>query len=196
MQCTFFFYLVLFFVNGLGFSIEEQALPQARLSPSGIRRLRENKQILLESLETTQKNIEHSLANQKTIENQILEVQKTEEELNKLKIQYENFIASANKELDVNREAMKKLSSRAADQAKSGEMTERRSWEQSTKKKVSEVVDLLRKLEKDSKSISARKLDLEKQKIDWSDREKKHQALLSELQTKKQSLEKQLKGDS
>lgn len=196
MQRTFFFFLLLPFFSGLVYSNEEQALPQARLSPSGIRRLRENKQILLESLETTQKNIDHSLANQKTIENQILEIQKTEEELNKLKIQYENFISSANEELAINRQAIKKLSSRTADQAKSGEMTERKTWEQSTQKKVSAVVALLRKLEKDFKNIGARKLDLEKQKIDWSAREKKHQALLSELQTKKQALESQLKGDS
>lgn len=190
------FIAVLFFVLSVGLSAADPEVSQAKLSPSGIRRLRENKQILLESLETTEKNIKHSVANQKTIETQILEIAKTEEELNKLKLQYENFIASANKELDINQEAVKKLSNQTSTQSNAGELKERKDWERSTRNKVKDVVTLLRKLEKDSKDLSVRKSDLEKQKTDWSEREKQHQSLLSELKTKKQSLEEQLKGDS
>ena len=190
------FIAVLFFVFSVGLSAADPEVSQAKLSPSGIRRLRENKQILLESLETTEKNIKHSVANQTTIETQILEIAKTEEELNKLKLQYENFIASANKELDINQEAVKKLSNQTNTQSNAGELKERKDWERSTRNKVKDVVTLLRKLEKDTKDLSVRKSDLEKQKADWSEREKQHQSLLSELKTKKQFLEEQLKGDS
>ena len=196
MKTYLHFIAVFFFLWSVGLSAAEPLAPQAKLSPSGIRRLRENKQILIESLETTEKNIKHSVANQKTIETQILEIAKTEEELNKLKLQYENFIASANKELDINQEEVKKLSRQRGGQSSTGELKERKDWEKNTRNKVQDVVTLLRKLVKDSKILSARKSDLEKQKANWSEREKQHQSLLSELNTKKQVLEDQLKGDS
>jgi len=196
MKQTLFFFLFSFSFFTVFLQADEAPVPQAKLSPSGLRRLRENKQILLESLETTEKNIKHSLANQKTIENQISEIEKTENELNKLKIQYENFIASANKELDLNQQELKKLGPLSSNASKTGEVKERKDWAQNTKKKVAEVAGLLKKLEKDSKGIKIRKADLEKQKLDWDKREKTHQALLSELKAKKQALEDQLKGDS
>lgn len=196
MKIYFRFITVLFFLCSADLSAADSPVSEAKLSPSGIRRLRENKQILLESLETTEKNIEHSVANQKTIETQILEIVKTEGELNKLKMQYQNFIASANKELDINQEAVKRLSQQTGAQSNSGELKERNLWEKNTRGKVMEVVALLRKLEKDLKSVSVQKLDLERQKAGWGEREKQHQLLLSELKTKKQALEEQLKGDS
>jgi len=196
MKPTLFFFLFSFSFFTVFLQADESLVPQSKLSPSGVRRLRENKQILLESLETTEKNIKHSLANQETIENQISEIERIENELHKLKIQYESFISSANKELDVNQQELKKLGSLSGKASKTGEVKERKDWAQTTRNKVTEVTSLLKKLEKDSKGMKVRKADLEKQKRDWYQREKAHQALLNELKAKKQSLEDQLKGDS
>lgn len=190
-QSILFLGLILFSVSGFS---NEEPVSQAPLSPSGIRRLKENKQTLLDSISHTKNNIDKSANNQKTILEQLGEVQKIQDDLGKLKTQYIDFLESARKELLANKEALLSLDSKKP--SHQGELKERKSWAENTQKKIAEVSGLLKKLEKDLAQIKNQSSDLENQKAHWESRQKYHQELLKGLEDKQLLLENKLKGDA
>lgn len=182
----------------LFFSIGAQASnegPAAQLSPAGMRRLEENRQILLKNIEATKTNIENCQNNAGTVSKQSEEVAKVESELLKLKEQYENFLKNAEMESTKNREALSNLAKMKNRKLATLEQTERESWSKDTSEKVTKVKALLQRLKKDLDGVSFQKKDLVGQKNHWQEREKHHERILEELNAKKLETEKKLKGD-
>lgn len=169
--------------------------PEAQLSPAGMRRLEENRQILLKNIEATRSNIENCQTNAGTVAKQSEEIAKVESELLKLKEQYENFLKTAETESVKNREALSNLAKIKNRKLANLEQNERESWSKDTSEKVAKVKTLLQKLKKDLDGVSFQKRDLANQKSHWMEREKHHEKILEELNAKKTETEKRLKGD-
>lgn len=175
---------------------EEAAAPSPQLSASGKRRMQENLQILLKSIETTESNISNSNKNISTVDSQIEALEKIESQYGALKEQYESFLGKAQQEKTKNQEALNQLVKAPNRKLAQAEKTDREKWNQDTQKKMTEVSELLRKLKADWAMLQTRKRDLTAQKAHWIEREKHHQMLLETLTAKKNEAEKQLKGDS
>ncbi|NBW99272.1 hypothetical protein EBR03_06840 [bacterium] len=175
---------------------EAAAAPSPQLSASGKRRMQENVQILLKSIETTESNISNSNKNIGTVSSQIEALEKIETQYGVLKEQYENFLEKARQEKTKNQEALNQLVKAPNRKLAQTEKTDREKWNQDTQKKITEVSELLRKLKADWAMLQTRKRDLAAQKAHWIEREKHHQTLLETLTAKKNEAEKQLKGDS
>jgi len=205
---TKLFLITLVFGGALNFSVLADDKPatfdksedpnwtdDARLSPAGLRRVQENNHILQKSLETTQENINHSSQNITTLDSKIGELTRLEDEINKLKIQYESFLVQAAQENQKNSEALASLNKITDRKLAQLEREDRERWQKNTAQQVNQVKGLLAKLKKDMSKISIQKQDLNSQKAHWTDREKFHQKILEDLKLKKVSAEKKLKGE-
>ncbi|MFM8270525.1 MAG: hypothetical protein ACKN9V_10085 [Pseudomonadota bacterium] len=184
------------FIGFSAYSLEGEA-PQIepQLSAAGMRRLEENRQILLKNIQTAKTNVENCQANLSTVEKQIEEVSKIEAELGKLKDQYDAFLEKAASETKKNLEALNQLSKSKDRRLAATEKTEREAWTKDTSDKVSKVKELLQKLRKDVEGVRFRKKDLTTQKNHWLERERYHQRMVDELMAKQTDTEKKLKGD-
>lgn len=176
----------------------EDAAPnqETQLSAAGLRRLEENKQIVLKNIEMAKTNVENCQNNVATLEKQLEEVSKIESELFKLKEQYETFVKNAETESRKNHEALAKLTNAKDRKLAAVEQTEREAWSKDTSEKIAKVRGLLQRLKKDMEGVHFQKNDLVAQKNHWVEREKYHQRMVEELTVKKTEAEKKLKGDS
>ncbi len=174
---------------------DPQWTDSAQLSPAGIRRVQENAEILKKSIETTKRNIQNSEQNVSTLDGELLELQRLEEEVVKLKNQYEAFLSQANQESQKNKEVLGGLSRMTDRKLAELEKEDRQNWQRNTEQQMTQVKDLLNKLNKDWVKLSNRRKELNTQKESWISRGKAHQQLLEDLNSKKAAAEKKLKGE-
>jgi len=174
---------------------DSQWTDAAQLSPAGIRRIQENTEILKKNIETTKRNIQNSEQNVSTLDGELSELQRLEEEVLKLKTQYEAFLSQANQESQKNKEILKSLPQLADRKLAELEKEDRQNWQRNTEQQMAQVKDLLNKLNKDLAKLTNRRKELNSQRENWISRAKAHQQLLEDLNSKKAVAEKKLKGE-
>lgn len=189
-----FLHVALAFLLCSNIFADEPKTPEAQLSEAGVRRLEENKQIILKNIETVKTNIQNCQSNIETLEKQTDEVSKIENELIKLKEQYETFLGKAAAEGQKNREALALLIDSKGRKLASPERLERETWAKDTADKVAQVNKLLQKLNKDFSGVQIQKKDLISQKNHWTDRQKHHEKNLEALTSKHAEILKRKKG--
>ncbi|MBM4316053.1 MAG: hypothetical protein FJ116_01065 [Deltaproteobacteria bacterium] len=175
------------------------------ISNSGISRIREHLLAVEKNITLTQANLDATQKNIAVMESELKELEVIAQEHLRLKERYQDFLTHATKENDKNNKAMSEIEAfqkKIASFAKKGhetqtksqlselessenEKNERETWRKDNQQKTSRVQDLLLGIEKNLKSIAAKKTPLLNQLETWKSRQSDYENVLSKLNQKK-----------
>jgi len=203
---------ILLFFSAINLHAQEPKtnLQPAPISTAGKRRIFENILQLEKNIENAQTNMSAIAKNQKTIQQELEDLDKLEREHVELKKKYSAYLSSSEQEIKKNDATIHELedwekksqndSRRETASFKEKletiqrEKAERQRWKADATAKVERVGNLMVNLLKDLRDIQSRKGPLRSELNDWAAREKEYEKLVSEMASKKAQLEKMAKN--
>jgi chromosome segregation ATPase len=190
-------------------NLDNLQAPPELISNNGKGRIREHLLAVEKNITLTQANLDATQKNMVVLESELKDLEALEQEHLRLKERYKDFLTHATKENEKNNKAIGEIESfekkvaaiskgnRSQPQSQLSELetaktekNEREGWRKDAQQKTSRIQELLLGIEKNLKSISARKAPLLSQLETWKSRHADYQNLLSKLNQKKLTAER------